>query len=370
MPHEIETILRPDGTVEGDRELPAISWEDLLRLYRVMLLTRRLDERMITLQRQGRIGFYIGSIGEEAAITASAFALEDQDWIVPSYRELAALLLRGYPLFELLCQFFGNSRDPVKGRQMPNHYASRELRFLSISSPVGTQIPHATGLAMAAKLRKSNEIALAYFGEGATSQGDFHVAANFAGVFKAPVVFFCRNNHWAISVPLELQTSSRSIAVKAEAYGFEGRRVDGNDVFAVYSATRDAVDKARRGDGPTLIEAVTYRIGPHSTSDDPKVYREESMVEDWKQKGPLRRLKTYLIEQGHWSEEQDSQLESEIKNEIQDNLRRAEKVGPPFVDTIFEDVFDSLPWHLEEQRDLLRRLNDTSETTKEVPVRQ
>jgi pyruvate dehydrogenase E1 component alpha subunit len=370
MSHEIETILRPDGTIEGDRKPPPISWEDLIRLYRVMLLNRRLDERMITLQRQGRIGFYIGSIGEEAAIAASAFALEHRDWIAPSYREMAALLLRGYPLFELICQFFGNSRDPAKGRQMPNHYSCRDLRFLSISSPVGTQIPHATGVAMAAKLRKSDEIALAYFGEGATSQGDFHVAANFAGVFKAPVVFFCRNNHWAISVPLELQTSSESIAIKAEAYGFEGRRVDGNDVFAVYSATKEAVDKARRGDGPTLVEAVTYRVGPHSTSDDPKVYREETMVEDWRQKGPLRRLKTYLIEQGHWSEEQDAKIEAEIKNEIQETLRRAEKVGPPSRGTLFEDVYESVPWHLEEQRQVLDRVDKPGEVTEKVPVRQ
>jgi pyruvate dehydrogenase E1 component alpha subunit len=370
MSHEIETILRPDGTVEGSRKVPPISWEDLLRLYRVMLLNRRLDERMITLQRQGRIGFYIGSIGEEAAIAASAFALEDRDWIVPSYREMSALLLRGYPLFELICQFFGNSCDPAKGRQMPNHYASRDLRFLSISSPVGTQIPHATGLAMAAKLSKTDEVALAYFGEGATSQGDFHVAANFAGVFMAPVVFFCRNNHWAISVPLELQTSSESIAVKAEAYGFDGRRVDGNDVFAVYGATREAVEKARRGDGPTLIEAVTYRVGPHSTSDDPKVYREESMVADWKQRGPLRRLKSYLIEQGHWSEEQDARIEAEIKNEIQEALRKAERVSPPHLDTLFEDVYESLPWHLEEQREALSRLKQGREAAKEEPVRQ
>ncbi len=358
MPQNMLRILRPDGTVEEGQTVPPIGSEDLLRIYRLMLLNRRLDERMITLQRQGRIGFYIGSIGEEAAIIGSAFALRQSDWIVPSYRELGAAMLRGFPLFELMCQFFGNAGDPIKGRQMPNHYAARNIRFCSISSPVGTQVPQATGLALAARLAGTEEVVLAYFGEGATSEGDFHVGANFAGVFKTPTVFLCRNNHWAISVPIESQTSSPNIAIKAEAYGFEGIAVDGNDLFAVYTATQKAVEKARRGEGPTLIEAVTYRVGAHSTSDDPRVYREQSQVEDWKKKGPLQRLKNYLISQEQWSEERDSRMEAEIKAEIQDTLRKVEEIGPPPLESLFEDVYDEIPWHLKEQFESMSRTPD------------
>lgn len=360
------TLLRPDGTLVEGKEVPHLSPEELLRLYRLMLLNRRVDERMTSLQRQGRIGFYIGSMGEEAAIAGSAHALEKTDWIVPCYRELGAALLRGYSLFEFFCQLFGNAQDRIKGRQMPNHYASRELRFASISSPVGTQIPHAVGIALAAKLTGKKDVALVYFGDGATSQGDFHVALNFAGVFKAPTIFFCRNNQWAISLPVSKQTASENIAVKGVAYGVEGVRVDGNDVLAVYKVTRKAVEKARLGQGPTLIEAVTYRQGPHSTSDDPRAYREEEEVEKWKEKDPLRRLKALLIGQGHWSEEQDRRLEEEIKAEIQENLTRAEAVGPPPIETVFEDVFDIMPWHLKEQLDSLEALEDREAVEQEV----
>ena len=349
-------ILLPDGTVQKEQKVPSISPKDLIRLYRVMLLNRRIDERMIKLQRQGRIGFYVSSIGEEASIIGSAFALEAKDWIIPCYRELGAALLRGFSLFEFCCQLFGNAQDTIKGRQMPNHYASSRLHFGSISSPVGNQIPHATGIGLAARLRGTGEVALAFFGDGATSEGDFHVAVNFAGVYKANTIFLCRNNQWAISVPREDQTASESIAIKAKAYGIEGVQVDGNDILAVYSVTKRAVDRARQGNGPTLIEAVTYRLGGHSTSDDPRVYRDEKEVESWKEKDPISRFRSYLIEGGHWSEETDARLEEEIKNEIKTALSEAEKIGPPSIDTMFEDVLDSIPWHLEEQREELRRV--------------
>lgn len=189
-----------------------------------------------------------------------------------------------------------------------------------------------------------------YFGDGATSTGDFHVAANFAGVFKPPVVFLCRNNQWAISLPRERQTASETLAIKTRAYGFEGVQVDGNDIFAVREATRKAVEKARSGGGPTLVEAVTYRQGAHSTSDDPRVYRDESEIEPWKEQDPIRRLKAFLIAQGNWSDEQDLQMEQEIKNQIQAVLKKAEEVGPPDLDSMFEDVYKDIPWHLREQR--------------------
>lgn len=343
-------ILCPDGKVKEGQEVPAIPPADLIQLYRLMLLNRCLDERMIILQRQGRIGFYVGSSGEEAAIIGSAFALQEKDWIVPCYREVGAAFVRGFSLVEAMNHLFGNAEDCVKGRQMPCHYASRQLRFCSVSSPVSTQIPHATGLGLAARITGHKEVVLVYFGDGATSAADFHVGLNFAGVFRTPTVFFCRNNQWAISLPWGLQTAAKSLAIKAEGYGFEGVRVDGNDIFAVYATTQAAAEKARRGDGPTLIEAVTYRIGAHSTSDDPRGYREEQEVEEWKGKDPLVRFKAYLLANDYWSEEEDARLGRELKDEIQNAFRKAEKIAEPDMGTLFEDVFDVVPWHLQEQQ--------------------
>jgi 2-oxoisovalerate dehydrogenase E1 component alpha subunit len=356
MLEEQFNILLPDGQVKEGQEVPPINPEGLLHLYRVMLLNRRVDERMVTLQRQGRIGFYVGSMGEEATIIGAACALEAKDWIIPCYRELGAALFRGFSLFELCCQLFGNAQDTIKGRQMPNHYASSKLRFGSISSPVGNQIPHATGLGLAARLRGTGDVALAFFGDGATSTGDFHVALNFAGVYKAQTIFMCRNNQWAISVPSKAQTASQSFAIKAQAYGIEGVQVDGNDVFAVYAVTRAAADRARQGLGPTLIEAVTYRLGGHTTSDDPRLYRDDEEVERWKKKDPLLRFRSYLLNAGHLSEELDTGLEKEIRSEIDTAVSESEKLGPPAIDTMFEDVLDEMPWHLEEQREELRSI--------------
>ena len=302
-------ILTPEGTIEDGQNDPPISVEAQLRLYRSMVLNRRLDERMISLQRQGRIGFYVSSVGEEAAIYGSCLALGEFDWVLPCYREIGAALLRGCPLQVVMSQLFGTADDLLHGRQMPNHHAIRSVFYGSVSSPVGTQIPHASGIAMAMRLQKKKEVALAFFGDGATSTADFHVGANFAGVFKAPVIFLCRNNQWAISVPREVQTASETLAMKARAYGFEGIRVDGNDVFAVHEVTRQAREKACRGEGPTLIEAVTYRMLAHSTSDDPRMYREEKEVARWKRLDPLKRFRTYLIARRHWSQARQEQLE-------------------------------------------------------------
>lgn len=343
------SILSPDGDVKSEADIPALKLDQQFHLYRLMCLNRRVDDQMIRLQRQGRLGFYVGSRGEEAAIIGSAFALEPQDWVVPCYRELGAALVKGFPLIDLFCQFFGNSRDLAKGRQMPNHYASRDLRVTSISSPVGSQIPHAIGLALGARLAGRDDVALVYFGDGATSQGDFHVATNFAGVFKTPTILFCRNNQWAISVPVESQTASRNLAVKAIAYGIEGVRVDGNDVFAVYDVTSKAVAKARRGEGPTLIEAVTYRRGGHSTSDDPNAYRDVAEVEPWVERDPILRFRLYLTRQGHWDDDKEQALEDEIRTLIRSTLEEASRSGPPSLDTIFDDVYDEMPWHLREQ---------------------
>ncbi len=343
-------ILSDDGKLLR-RPAYQPSEAELILIYRTMVLSRQSDERMISLQRQGRISFYTGAIGEEAAIVASAVVLRERDWTFPSYREVAAGLARGYPLRAMIAQNFGNSEDWTKGRQTPCHYVDRERNFVSMSSPVGTQIPQAVGAAWAAKIRGEDIAVLVYFGDGATSQGDFHVGMNFAGVFKAPVVFFCRNNQWAISVPVSRQTASRTLAQKAAAYGFAGLRVDGNDALAVYEATKQAVEKARSGGGPTLIEAVTYRMSAHSTSDDPRVYREEKALAEWKRKDPIDRLRAYLESIGLWGASKEEELQREVREKISTEIKRAEQMSPPPLESLFEDIYAELPRHLSEQMD-------------------
>jgi pyruvate dehydrogenase E1 component alpha subunit/2-oxoisovalerate dehydrogenase E1 component alpha subunit len=324
--------------------------KDLKFLYRWMVFVRLLDERMLNLQRQGRIGFYGTCTGEEASVIGSAYALEPHDWIFPALRQGSAALMRGYSLRSYISQLFGNSADLLKGRQMPVHYSDRRVHQVSWSSCIGTQLPHAVGTAWAAKIRGDKIVTAAYLGDGATSEADFHVAMNFAGVFKTPTVFFCQNNQWAISVPLSGQTASETIAQKAIAYGFEGTRVDGNDVLAVYNVMKEAVDLARSGGGPTLIEALTYRVGAHSTSDDPSRYRDESITEQWKrEKDPIKRFQHHLKELGLWNEDYEEALRAEILNEISLALKDVESLPPPDAGTMLEDVYAEIPWHLREQ---------------------
>jgi TPP-dependent pyruvate/acetoin dehydrogenase alpha subunit len=276
-------------------------------------------------------------------------ALQKTDWIMPSYREFPALFIRGVTLRSYLNNLFGNAEDPVKGRQMPDHWTARAHRIGSVSSPVGTQIPQAVGMAWAAKLQGSKEVALVYFGEGTTSQGDFHVGANFAGVFNTPAILLCRNNHWAISTPVERQTGSATIAQKAVAYGIRGQRVDGNDVLAMYVATQEAAEHARQGRGPTLLEALTYRLGAHSTSDDPTSYRDEAEVAPWRGRDPLDRFRTYLADKGLLDLEEDAALEKKIDQDLKALIKEVEKVPPPALETLFEGVYKDMPWHLREQ---------------------
>lgn len=349
MAQEPLQILKPDGTLA--KKAPLLTDEDLLSLYRHMLRIRLLDERMMGLQRQGRIGFYGEARGEEAAVIGSAYALEPEDWIYPALRQGGAALLRGFPLRKYVAQLMGNAEDLMKGHMQPCHYAAREVNHVSWSSCIANQLPAAVGTAMAMKYRGDDRVVMAYLGDGATSASEFHVAMNFAGVFEAPVVFLCQNNHWSISVPLERQTASPDLAVKAKAYGFPGVRVDGNDVLAVYAAAREAVDRARSGGGPAFIEAVTYRMGAHSTADDPSRYRSEEEVEKWKRRDPLSRFRAYLEDQGLHDEAREEDLRLKLEEEIGQAVRQAERAGPPPTETLFEDVYDRLPWNLREQRD-------------------
>ncbi len=350
--YEPVRVMREDGSIDPARD-PKLSDERLVELYSFMVRTRVVDERLVTLQRQGRIGFHIGSLGEEATIIGSAAAARPNDWIFPCYREFGALLLRGMPLQRYVDNMFGNGNDVVKGRQMPDHYSGREYHFGSVSSPIGTQITQAVGFAWAAKMKKDDLVTLVYFGEGATSSNEFHNGVNFAGVFKTPTVFLCRNNGWAISVPASKQSASQTFADKAIAYGIRGVRVDGNDLLAVYLATREAIDRASRGEGATMLELLTYRLSGHSTSDDPKAYRKDAEVDAWKSKDPNVRMRAWLERRGLWNDKKQTELEEKVANELQECVKLAEKTPPPPLESMFEEVYAEMPWHLREQREQL-----------------
>jgi pyruvate dehydrogenase E1 component alpha subunit len=351
---ELQTVLGLDGRADPDLD-PKLESALVVRIYEAMLRTRLLDDRMLALQRQGRVSFHVGCKGEEAAIIASAAALRDRDWIFPCYRELGALLWRGFPLQRYVDNMFGNVDDVVQGRQMPDHITGRQWAYASVSSPIGTQIMHAVGFGWAAKLKHDDLATAVFFGDGATSTPDFHTGLNFAGVFKTPTIFLCRNNRWAISVPSDKQTASASFAAKGAAYGVRGLRVDGNDALATYRAVREAVERIERGEGPTLIELVTYRLGGHSTSDDPKAYRSNDEVEQWTQVDPLLRLRRHLEHLGVWSELQERRFSAQLDSELKQCVELAEKKPPPALSSMFDGVYKERPWHLDEQYEQSRR---------------
>ncbi len=351
-------VVDEEGRLVGGAQLE-LPGSELLGLYRWMLLGRSLDERMITLQRQGRIGFYIGAIGEEATVFGTVAALEPQDWIFPSYREHGAAFMRGLPLVTFMANLFGNAGDLVKGRQMPCHESWAPGHFVSISSPVATQVTQAVGAAWAARIQGDDMVPIAFFGDGSTSAHDFHTGLNFAAVMKLPVVFACRNNGWAISTPSASQTVSETMAQKAIGYGMRGERVDGNDLIAVWAATRRARQRAAAGQGPTLLELVTYRMEGHSTSDDPRAYRPAEVVEPWKRKDPIKRVQKLLEARGLLDEAGDAVLREEVRLEIQAALREAEAFPPkPPVESLFEDVYAEPGWAQREQLAELRRAMD------------
>jgi pyruvate dehydrogenase E1 component alpha subunit/2-oxoisovalerate dehydrogenase E1 component alpha subunit len=348
------SVLREDGSADPatDPKLPA---DVLLRGYREMRRLRLLDARMILLQRQGRVGFYGAAHGQEAVPIATGLVLGEGDWVFPALREQSVMLVRGFPLRAFVAQVFGNSGDVLKGRQMPSHQSGRSVNQVSWSSCIGPQLPHAVGCAFAMRASKKNTVAVGFCGDGATSQGDFHSAMNFAGVWKVPCVLVCQNNHWSISVPTSKQTASRTIAVKARAYGIPGVRVDGNDLLAVHAALSDAVARARSGGGPTFIEAVTYRMGAHSTSDDPTRYRAQTEVDAWARKDPLDRLRRHLMHLGHVTDASDAALDAELTAEIAAAIEAVESLPPPGRETLLQDVFAEPTWNLREQLDELRR---------------
>jgi pyruvate dehydrogenase E1 component alpha subunit/2-oxoisovalerate dehydrogenase E1 component alpha subunit len=349
-------VLRDDGTVEPGGDVGRMPRERCLLAYREIKRLRLLDARMMLIQRQGRIGFYGACTGQEATPIATALALEPTDWVFPALRESVMMLVRGFPLSTYVAQVFGNSGDILKGRQMPSHMSGRSVNQVAWSSCIGPQIPQAVGAAWAAKIKGDRTVVVGFMGDGATSEPDFHAGLNFAAVFKTPCVLICQNNHWAISVPTSRQTASATIAIKGRAYGVPSIRVDGNDMLAVWRVVTDAVERARRGDGPSFIEALTYRIGAHSSSDDPTRYRSQEEVDRWMKRDPMLRLRRYLVQCGWLDDDADTALEQELNDEIARAIAEVEPLGPPDRKTLFEDVYAEMPWHLREQSDELGRL--------------
>jgi pyruvate dehydrogenase E1 component alpha subunit len=356
---EMYQIIDKEGNLVGDDpDLP----EDLLRdMYWWMLLTRRADDKAVKLQRQGRLGTYAPSKGQEAAQVGSALAMEEEDWLFPAFRELGAYMIRGFPLENDLMYFMGDPR----GNEVPEG-----AKTLPIYVPVATQVPQAVGAAYGMKLKGADSATLVYFGDGATSAGDFHEGMNLAGVFKVPLVLVCNNNQWAISVPRSRQTASRTIAQKAVAYGFPGIYVDGNDVLAMYLSTKEALDRARGGGGPTLIEAFTYRLLMHTTADDPKRYRTDEELAKWEARDPLKRFRLYLEGKGIWTDQWQKELEERADAQIKAAVDRAEALPPLEPDVMFKDMFAEMPENLKEQLEYLKRSIAEKEIEEDADVIQ
>ena len=337
-------ILDEDGNAD-EALMPKLSNEEIKKLYETLVLIRTFDQKAFNMQRQGRLGTYIQFKGQEACQVGSAMALQDEDWIFPMYRNSGLLIARKHPIVQVLQYWNGDERG-LKSPQNVNNFP--------IAIPVGTHLIHAAGTAWAAKLRGTKQVAVTYFGDGATSKGDFHEAMNFAGVFKAPCIFFCENNQFAISVPRIKQTHSETIAQKAIAYGIEGIQIDGMDIFAVYKATKDAIEKARAGKGPTLIEAYTYRLCDHSTSDDASRYRSKEELESWMKKDSVERLEKYMRKKNLLDDAYKESVLKKSQEIIEKAVTEFEKINPPEPKDMFKYVYAEMtPQQIEEMDDLL-----------------
>lgn len=348
------SLLKADGSLHDGAKAPKLSKETALRIYDTMLFIRVLDERMVAAQRQGRLSFYMTCTGEEAAVIGSAAAFEDQDMIMGQYREHGALRYRGFTTEQFMNQMLSNHLDLGKGRQMPIHYGSNAHNYLTISSPLATQIPQAAGYAYAQKLDGGNACTLVYFGEGAASEGDFHAGMNMAAVLKCPTVFFCRNNGYAISTPADEQYAGDGIAARGVGYGMKTIRVDGNDVLAVYAACVEARKVALDNSEPVLVEAMSYRLGAHSTSDDPAGYRSRDEEDKWRAVDPVLRMQNWLIGKKWWSAEQEKTTLENYRREVLETLKATEKVAPPALEDLITDVYDQPSTHLQGQLAELR----------------
>lgn len=333
-------ILHQDGSIYPGAELPEIDKELAIKIYKTLAFHRVLDERMVSSQRQGRLSFYMAALGEEAASVGGAAGLKPQDMIMSQYREQGALMYRGFSLADFMNQLFSNEKDLGKGRQMPIHYGSKALNYMTVSSPLGTQIPQATGYAYGQKIQGLDAVTLCYFGEGAASEGDFHAGLNMAAVQEAPVIFFCRNNGYAISTPADEQFKGNGIASRGVGYGIKTLRIDGNDILAVLKATQIARAYALKENAPVLIEAMSYRLGAHSTSDDPSGYRTKEEEEKWQANDPILRMKNWMLLQKWWDEEKDLALFEQYREEVLAAVKVSEKIAKPSIDSLITDVYD------------------------------
>lgn len=340
---KIFQILDEDGICNED-EMPKISADEIKKIYEHLVYARTLDGRILKLQREGRCGTYASSLGQEATQVGAAIALGKSDWMFPYFREIGAHIARGLPMYIYLSYWMGDER----GSKVPEN-----INDFTIAVPVSTQIPHAVGAAMAMKMRNERNAVLVFMGDGATSKGDFHEALNFAGVFKSPIVFVIQNNQWAISVPVSRQTASETLAQKAAAYGFDGVRVDGNDVFAVLKVVSEAVEKAKNGGGPTLIECVTYRMSDHTTADDANRYRPERDLEAWSRRDPIERVKKYIASKKILDEDSEKKIIEKIKKQVENDVRNAEAVPAPNPSDIFDFMYERMPEGLLEQKNAM-----------------
>jgi pyruvate dehydrogenase E1 component alpha subunit len=336
---EMLQILDEKGTVLSSLE-PHLSPDALKTVYRKMVMTREADQKSFKLQRQGRMGTFAPCLGHEACQVGSAFALSRRDWFFPYFRDLGSYITLGFPLSLYFLYWMGNE----KGMQIPPH-----LNIFTLAISVASHLPHAVGAGMAAMIKGEELAILSTFGDGATSEGDFHEALNMAGVHKSPNVFLCYNNQYAISTPVKKQTASHSLAQKAIAYGFDGVLVDGNDVLAIYAVTTEALQKARKGGGPTLIEAYTYRLSSHTTSDDAAKYRSETETEEWKKKDPIDRFRIYLRNKGLWSQSFENEVRKKVEEEVEAAVKEAEETPPPSVEDLFAFTYKEMPSPLRDQ---------------------
>jgi pyruvate dehydrogenase E1 component alpha subunit len=363
LPYAVDylSILNEKGKLDKELE-PDISEDMLLKLYRFMVLARMFDDQLLSLQRQGRMGTFAPISGQEAAQLGAVALLRPSDWFVPSFRETGAELWRGRSLESVILVFAGYAEGASVGKE--GEETEQPVNNMPVAVPVGTQILHAVGIGWGIQYREKEDAVMTFFGDGATSEGDFHEGMNFAGVYQCPVVFVCQNNQWAISVPREKQTRSKTLAQKALAYGIPGIQVDGNDVLAVYAAAEEAVDRARSGGGPSMIECVTYRMKMHTTADDPKRYRQEEEVEKWKKHDPISRYRKYLKDKDVLSEKKVEEMENDIQEEIKSAVKRAEERMKDYSDPLqmFDHLYSERPLYLEAQREALA---EETETRKE-----
>ncbi|XP_015078845.1 2-oxoisovalerate dehydrogenase subunit alpha 1, mitochondrial-like [Solanum pennellii] len=364
-------VLDDDGDLIPGSIFEQVKKGLAVNMYSTMVALQIMDTIFYEAQRQGRLSFYLTSTGEEAINIASAAALTSDDIVLPQYREPGVLLWRGFTLEEFADQLFGNKNDYGKGRQMPIHYGSNKLNYFTVSSPLATQLPQAAGVAYSLKMDKKEACVVVYFGDGSTSEGDFHAGLNFAAVMESPVIFLCRNNGWAISTPVTEQFRSDGIAIKGQAYGIRSIRVDGNDALAVYSAIRAARQMAIKEQRPILVEAMTYRVSHHSTSDDSTKYRCVKEIEQWRtEKNPITRFRKWIQRNDWWDDQNETELRGNIRKQVVEAIQTAEKVEKPPLKDLFGDVYDKIPSNLQEQerfiRDSIRRY--PKEYPFDVPV--